>query len=163
MDIQKELLHEFDREAERTRKILQAIPDGVDFAWKPSEKSMELGSLAAHVTDMFGDWAYHALAFDKLEFAADHKWEAFKPTSSAELVERFDKGLAPTRAALASISPEKWDQNWKFIFGGTAWVDQPRYQVFRESVMDHLVHHRAARRLHPHPRRQASRYLRSLG
>ena len=35
MDIQKELEIEFDREAAKTRKMLEAIPDGVDFGARP--------------------------------------------------------------------------------------------------------------------------------
>lgn len=153
MDIQKELLSEFDRESARTRKILEALPEKVDFAWKPHDKSMPLGRLAGHVTDMTGDWALHTLTKDKLEFPADHKWEVYIPESKAALLEKFDRELPATRSALASISPEKWDQNWQFVFGGQAWIDQPRYEVFREMVMNHLVHHRA----------QLGVYIRELG
>lgn len=153
MDIQTELLAEFDRETAATRKILEAIPDNADYSWKPSEKSMALGALAGHVTDMSGDWGLHSLTLDKLEFGPDHKWEPFRPTSRAQVVDRFDKGLAETRAALASITPEKWDQNWQFIWGGQVIVNEPRYRVFRGMVMNHLVHHRA----------QLGVYIRLLG
>ena len=50
MDIQKELIAEYDREAARTRKILEAIPADADFTWKPHTKSMSLGQLAGHVS-----------------------------------------------------------------------------------------------------------------
>ncbi|HZB89769.1 MAG TPA: DinB family protein [Terracidiphilus sp.] len=153
MNIQNELVLELDREGAKTRKVLEAIPDGADFGWKPHEKSMTLGALAGHVTDMTRDWGLHTLTQDKLEFAADHKFEQYRPTSRAELLERFDKGLAATRAALVAIAPEKWDQNWQFVFGGQAWIDQPRYQVFRDYVLNHLVHHRA----------QLGVYIRLLG
>ena len=36
-----------------------------------------------------------------------------------------------------------WDENWKFIAGGQAWIDDSKYRVFRDWVMDHLIHHRA--------------------
>ncbi len=39
MDFQKELIAEYDRETANTRKILEAIPDDADFAWKPHAKS----------------------------------------------------------------------------------------------------------------------------
>ena len=153
MDIQKELLTEYDRETARTRKILEALPENVDFSWKPHEKSMPLGRLAGHVTDMTGDWALHTLTQDKLEFPADHKWEVYVPESKTALLEKFDRELVGVRSALASVPPEKWDQHWKFIFGGQTWIDQPRYHVFREMVMNHLVHHRA----------QLGVYIRMLG
>jgi uncharacterized damage-inducible protein DinB len=153
MNMQKELEIELDHEAAKTRKMLEAIPEGADWSWKPHPKSMSLGSLAGHVTDMTGDWGLMTLTKDKVEFAADHKWEQTVPASRAELLDRFDKGVATTKAALAAIPAEKWEQNWQFIYGGTAFLDQPRYQIWRESVVNHLIHHRA----------QLSVYLRLLG
>jgi uncharacterized damage-inducible protein DinB len=80
---------------------------------------------------------------DKLEFAADHKWEVYAPKSKAELLARFDSQLPAVRKELMALPLEKWDQNWQFIFGGHAWIDQPRHEVFRESVLNHMIHHRA--------------------
>src|SRR5579871_4205353 len=57
MDIQKDLVAEYDRETAGTRKVLEAIPEGADFSWKPHDKSMALGRLAGHVADTAGDWA----------------------------------------------------------------------------------------------------------
>ena len=153
MDIQKELLAEFDRETAATRKILEAIPDNTDYSWKPSGKSMAFGALAGHITDMTGDWGLHTLTLDKLEFGPDHKWEPFLPTSRSEVLERFEKGLPATRAALESTLPEKWDEHWQFIWAGQIVVDEPRFNVFRSMVLNHLVHHRA----------QLGVYIRLLG
>lgn len=153
MDIQKELVAEYDRETAKTRKLLQALPEGVDMTWKPHEKSMSIGRLAGHLTDMTGDWALHSLTLDKLDFPADHKWESYIPENKAAAVEKFDRGLAEVRSALVALSPEKLDQHWQFIFGGQTWIDQPRYQVFRDMVMNHMVHHRA----------QLGVYIRILG
>jgi uncharacterized damage-inducible protein DinB len=143
MDSQKELIAEFDREAVRTRKMLEAIPADADFTWKPHPKSMELGRLTGHISDMTGDWALHTLTKDKLEFPADHKWEQYVPASKAALLEKFDRDLVEARKVLAAVPPAKWDENWQFIFGGQKFIDEPRRQVFREMVMNHLVHHRA--------------------
>jgi uncharacterized damage-inducible protein DinB len=143
MDIQKELEREFESEAAKTRKVLAAIPEGVDFGWKPHPKSMTLGRLASHVTDFTGDWGHSTLALEKLEFPADHKWETPNPKSREELLEKFDREISKTRADLAAITPEKWDQNWKFVFGGQPWIDQSKYQVWREHVINHMIHHRA--------------------
>jgi uncharacterized damage-inducible protein DinB len=153
MDYAKELLAEYDREVDRTRKMIDAIPDGADYGWKPHEKSMTLGRLAGHLTDMTGDWALHTLTLDKLDFPADHKWESFAPSNKAALTEKLDSKLADVRKALGQIPAEKWDQHWQFIFGGHVWIDQPRHQVFRELVLSHLIHHRA----------QLSCYIRMVG
>ncbi|HTW81479.1 MAG TPA: DinB family protein [Terracidiphilus sp.] len=153
MEYQKEIVAEYDRETERTRKMLEAIPADVDWNFKPHEKSMPLGRLAGHITDMTNDWALHSLNLDKLEFAADHKWEVFAATSKEELLKKFDEKLTEAKAALAATTGEKWDQHWQFIFGGHVWIDQPRHQVFRELVISHMIHHRA----------QLGVYLRILG
>ena len=153
MDIQNELIAEFDREAASTRKILEAVPDNADYSWKPSEKSMPLGVLAGHITDMPGEWGLSTLTKDRLEFGPDNKFEPFRPSSRAEVLNRFDTTHAATRAALVATTPEKWDQNWKFIWNGQAVVDEPRYRVFRGMVLNHLVHHRA----------QLGVYIRLLG
>ncbi len=153
MDAQKELIAEFDRETAKTRKMLDAIPADADFNYKPHPKSMSLGRLAGHLTDFSGDWALTTLTKDKLEFAADHKWDPYVPASKAAVLEKFDKQLGETRAALVATTGEKWDRKWQFIFGGQAWIDEPKHQVFREMVMNHMIHHRG----------QLSVYLRLLG
>jgi uncharacterized damage-inducible protein DinB len=152
MDAQKELIAEFDRETAKTRKMLDAIPDGVDFAFKPHPKSMSLGQLAGHLTDFAGDWGLHTLTKDKVEFGGDQKFEPYIPASKAALLERYDKALVGTRTALLETTGDKWDRNWKFVYAGTAWIDQPKHQVFREAVLNHMIHHRG----------QLSVYLRLL-
>jgi uncharacterized damage-inducible protein DinB len=143
MDYQKDLLAEYDRETAKTKKMLEAIPADADFTYKPHPKSMDLGHLAGHLTDMTGDWALHTLTLDKLEFPADHKWDPYVPASKQALVEKFDEQLPKVRREIQAISPEKWDRNWQFVYGGQVWIDQPKHEVFRDMVMNHMVHHRA--------------------
>ena len=143
MDFQKELIAEFDREAARTRKMLEAIPADVDFTWKPHPKSMSLGRLAGHIAETAGEWAITTLTKDKMELPAGHKWEPYIPASKKALLERFDKETAEAKAALATLAPQKWDENWKFVAGGKAWIDESKYEVWRTWVLNHLIHHRA--------------------
>ncbi len=152
MDAQKELIAEFDREAAKTRKIFEAIPDGADFNYKPHPKSMSLGHLAGHLTDFAGEWAMGTLTQDKIEFGPDRQWKPYVPESKAELLEKFDRELKGTREALMKTTGDAWDRNWKFVYAGTAYIDQPKHQVFREAVLDHMIHHRG----------QMSVYLRLL-
>jgi uncharacterized damage-inducible protein DinB len=143
MDIQKELIAEYDRESATTRKILDAIPADIDFTFKPNAKSMPLGRLAGHISETAGDWALHTLTVDKMEFPADHKWEAYIPASKEAMLERLDKDTAKVKEELAKFAQAKWDENWKFIAGGQAWIDDSKYAVWRNWVINHLVHHRA--------------------
>jgi uncharacterized damage-inducible protein DinB len=153
MDFQNALIAEFDSEINKTRRMLDAIPADADWNFKPHPKSMSLGRLAGHLTDFVGDWGLNTLTKDKLEFAADHKWEAYVPASKEELLARFDKLAAESRAALVETTGDKWDRNWQFVFGGKAWINDTKYMVFRDAVMDHMIHHRG----------QLSVYLRLVG
>jgi len=143
MDIQQELIAEYERETATTRKILAAIPADVDFTYKPHPKSMALGRLAGHVAETAGQWAVSTLTTDKLEFPPDHKFEPYIPASTEALLEFFDRDVAEAKAALAGFAAEKWDEHWKFVAGGQAWIDEPKYGVWRTWVVNHLIHHRA--------------------
>ena len=143
MDFQQELIAEYDREAASTRKMLAAIPADVDFTYKPHPKSMSLGHLAGHISDTAGEWAISALTTDKLEFPPDHKWDPYIPALTEALLKQFDGQVAQAKAELAKFAQEKWDDNWKFVAGGTAWIDESKYKVWRTWVLNHLIHHRA--------------------
>lgn len=142
MDFQKDLIAEFDREAAKTRKMLEAIPTGADFNFKPHPKSMSLGRLAGHLTDFAGDWALSTLTKDKIEFGQDSSWKPYVPTSKAELLEKFDKELGGTRAALVATSGDTWNRNWQLVWQGQVVINEPKHGVFRDAVMNHMIHHR---------------------
>lgn len=153
MDFQTDLIAEFDVELARTRTMLAAIPADADLNFKPHPKSMSLGRLAGHLSDFAGEWAMATLTTDKLEFAADHKWEAYVPASTKELLEKFDKDLANTRKTLVETTGATWEKNWQFVFAGTAYINDAKYKVFKDTVLNHMIHHRG----------QLSVYLRLIG
>ena len=139
MDFHKELIAEYDSEIAKTRQMLDAIPAEADFTWKPHTKSMTLGRLAGHTAELGGKWAVSTLTTDKLE----HKGDSYIPESKAVLLERFDHEVAEAKATLASFAPGKWDDNWKFVAGGKAWLDNTKYFIWRNCVLNHMIHHRA--------------------
>jgi uncharacterized damage-inducible protein DinB len=59
------------------------------------------------------------------------------------LLEHFDQKVGEVKAELAKFAKEKWDENWKFVAGGQAWIDESKYEVFRNWVLNHAIHHRA--------------------
>ena len=59
------------------------------------------------------------------------------PTNKKDLLERFDKQVAEAKPALAKMTPEKWDSNWKFVAGDQAWIDDTKYNVWRTWVINH--------------------------
>jgi uncharacterized damage-inducible protein DinB len=151
MDIQKELIAEFDLETDRTRKLLNAIPETADFTWKPHEKSMPLGRLASHVAEMSGDWAVMTLVQDRLDWDPSQKPAA--ATTKADLLEQFEASATKAKSALAGFDSANWEKHWIFAAGGQVFIDQPKYEVWRSFVMNHGAHHRG----------QLTVYLRLLG
>lgn len=143
MDMQKSVAAEYEREVASTRKLFEALPEGVDFNYKPAEKSMTLGRLAGHITETAGEWGKCTLTMEKMEMAADKPYQPFIPKSKAELIARLDKDTHEVKAALAAFDQSKWDTHWKFIYQGQAFIDEPKHQVWRTWVMNHMIHHRA--------------------
>ncbi|HWA95010.1 MAG TPA: DinB family protein [Terracidiphilus sp.] len=141
MDFQKELMDEFEKESATTRKMLEAIPEDADFGWKPHEKSMKLGRLAGHVAETNGSWAMHTLTQDRLDWNPEMK--SAEPATKAELMELYEKQMPEAKAALAAMTPERWDTNWKFVAGDQTWIDDSKYRVWRTWVINHMIHHRA--------------------
>jgi uncharacterized damage-inducible protein DinB len=152
MDIQAELIAEYDRELASTRKMLDAVPTDADLNWKANPKSMTLGRLAAHVAEAAGAWGVDTLSKNGLDFdmAGYKPWQ---PASKAEVLEKFDKDTSKAKHILASLDPAKWNDNWKMTAGDQTWINDSRYVVFRTWVLNHLIHHRA----------QLGRDLRALG
>src|ERR1700743_2901794 len=115
MDIQKELIVEFDTEVENTRKILNAIPDSADFTWKPTEKSMTLGRLAGHIAELTGNWPLMTIEKDRLDWNPDNRSRI--PENKIEAIETFEAGVPKSKAALADFDPANWDRQWIFAAG----------------------------------------------
>jgi len=143
MNMQQELIAEYEREIATTRKMLDAIPEDADFTFQPHAKSMTLGRLAGHTAETAGGWALGILTQDKLEFPEGHVFERYVPASKAALLERFEKEVGEAKAALAAFPLEKWDTHWKFVSGGQTWIDDTKFKIWRIWVMNHLIHHRA--------------------
>jgi len=152
MDIQKELIAEYDRELVSTRKMLDAIPVDADLTWKANPKSMTLGRLAAHVAETAGAWGVDTLYKDGLNFDMG-SYKPWQPASKAEILEKFDTDTSKVKQIFLRLDPVKWDDNWRMTAGDQVWIDDSRYAVYRTWVINHLVHHRA----------QLGRDLRTLG
>ena len=152
MDIQKELIAEYDRELVSTRKMLDAIPVDADLTWKANPKSMTLGRLAAHVAETAGAWGVDTLSKDGLNFDMG-SYKPWQPASKAEILEKFETDTSKVKQIFLRLDPAKWDDNWKMTAGDQVWINDSRYAVYRTWVINHLVHHRA----------QLGRDLRTLG
>jgi uncharacterized damage-inducible protein DinB len=135
-------LDELEKEAASTRRTLERVPEGRN-DWKPHEKSMALGYLAALVASMPG-WISFMVNRDELDINSPGG-AAFRPqavSTSAELVSMLDESAAKAREALAYTSDDHLMTSWKFVVSGHVVSEQPRYVMIRDAVFNHLAHHR---------------------
>src|SRR5690242_21022458 len=98
---------EIEQEAATARKCLERIPSD-KFHWKPHEKSMPMGRLAAHLGEMF-QWTGPTLDHDELDFATmDYK--PFEPQTSEDLLEHFDNSVKEAIEILGRTPDETFFQ-----------------------------------------------------
>lgn len=135
------LLAELDREAAGTRRALERVPEGRN-DWKPHEKSMPLGYLAGLVATMLS-WVVSIATRAELDLASPGEFGTGAFSTNRELLEAFDKAVAQAREALASADDDHLTgTSWRLLFQGNVVMEQPRYVAIRDSVFNHLAHHR---------------------
>ena len=138
MAIGDALLAEFDREMTMTRRMIERVPDA-RLAWKPHVKSMSLGELATHITNL--PW-WGSVVLNQLEFDMEAVPAAVAVGSTAEALERYDRNVAESRAALAGKLDVELMAPWALKHGGRTIFTMPRGAVWRSFVLNHLIHHR---------------------
>ena len=136
------LLPEFDEEMAATRRVLERVPDG-KASWKPHPKSMTLGRLATLVAELPG-WVVNTLTRDELDImppgGPPPKFEALE--STARILDLFDRNVAAARAVLGKTGDPEFKKPWVFKVGGRTITTNPKFTVYRRTVLNHLVHHR---------------------
>lgn len=149
--LQQNILAELDHELATTRKLLALVPyEHADY--QPHPKSMKLGQLAAHIVNL--------LAFKQL--FVQHPSRDFldpngpkpgpSPTSSEELLARFEEYSASLRTALQESDDEKLTENFRLHRGEQTLMAFPKATAIRIMGLNHSIHHRG----------QLSVYLRLL-
>ena len=149
MSLCNSLAAELRQEAKTTRRILERVPEA-SFGWKPHEKSMTLGRLAAHVAEL-PELIIPALTQDELDFASG-QFKPFEPRSTAGLLEKFDRNIEAAAELLEKQPDDRMGEKWKLRSGDHLLFEMPRAAVVRFVGLNHVVHHRG----------QLSVYLRLL-
>jgi uncharacterized damage-inducible protein DinB len=143
-----DLIPELDHEFAETRKALERVPEK-KFDYKPHEKSYSLHALAAHLADI-PHWVPVTLDVDVLDLE-DHVQVV--PKTKAEILARFDEGLAAARTRMERASNKELGDTWTMKYKGEVALAMPKGAVLRSFIFSHNVHHRA----------QLGVYLRMLG
>lgn len=142
MQLKDFFIAQLEREAVLTRKAIERVPEGRN-DFKPHERSMELGYLAALVAGMPG-WVAFMIDRDVLDLD-DPSAAGFRtrPLSTrAELVASSDAGLAASRRALENTTDEHLLKPWALKMGGNVVSQNPRHIMIADAVFSHLSHHR---------------------
>jgi uncharacterized damage-inducible protein DinB len=135
-------LDKLDREAVLVRKALDRIPEGLN-DFKPHERSMELGYLAALVAGILG-WVTLMVERDELNLD-DPASEGFRTkalSTKAELFSTLEAGLFSARQSLEATTDLHLLTQWAFKMNGRVVQQQPRYIMIADAVFSHLAHHR---------------------
>jgi uncharacterized damage-inducible protein DinB len=139
MSIIEMLQKEMEQEAQTTRKMLSRIPDD-KYDWRPHPKSMPMRNLAVHIAEL-PSWVSMTLHTDGLDFATMD----FTPTpisSTAEVLDLFEKSLAEGKAALSNATEADLEPTWTMRNGDTILSTDTKGEVIRMAYSQ-TVHHRA--------------------
>jgi uncharacterized damage-inducible protein DinB len=139
MQIRDILLPEFEAEAKNTRRLLELVPE-TEFGYQPHTKSMSLGRLASHISEL-PQWVAGTLNEDGLDLQPGA--QPYIAKSRAALLDTFDNAVAEAQKSLAGADDARMLGTWTFSFAGKPQFSNPRYIILRNFVFSHLVHHRA--------------------
>ena len=140
MALKDALLPEFDHEMGTTRRVLERVPEA-EFAWKPHEKSFNLGQLAAHVANI-PHWVAAIVQNTVFDLADAEDTRPRVPESTGWLVSQFDKNVEAARTGIADMTDPEFLAPWTFKNNGQVVFTMPRAAALRSFVMNHMIHHR---------------------
>jgi uncharacterized damage-inducible protein DinB len=132
-------LDDLDEELASTKRVLERVPSDRG-SWRPHEKSKTLGELARHVADIPG-LAATILTTEELDALGRPPRAPLSTT--AELIELFERGVSALRAALSRADDERMRGEWALRAGDRVFVRRPRRALLRTMFLSHMIHHRA--------------------
>jgi uncharacterized damage-inducible protein DinB len=142
MGLKEFFLWQLEHEVATTRKVIERVPEGRN-SWKPHQRSMELGYLAAMVASMPG-WVEFMVNKRELDLSdpANEVLRTKPVATRAELCGMLAEGLAKSRTALEETTEDHLTKMWRFRMDGRVVSEGPRYAMIADGAMTHLAHHR---------------------
>jgi uncharacterized damage-inducible protein DinB len=142
MKLTEFFLGQLEREAVGTRKALERVREDKN-GWKPHEKSMDIGYLAALVAKM-PSWIAMMIEQEELDFAkrSESSFVPKQQLTRADLIRLLDESVAEARAALQKTTDDHLMKPWRFRVGERVVSEEPRHVMIQDSVFNHLSHHR---------------------
>lgn len=131
-----EYLRELESEARATRECLANVRADL-FAWKPHEKSMELGYMALLVAAI-PRWISTMIETSEIDLAT---FDQPKGATAADLVASFERNMDGARAALKGVTDEELKRPFQLKNQGQVLFTSPTDETISSSI-NHMVHHR---------------------
>ena len=142
MGLKEFFLWQLEHETATSRKVIERVPEGRN-SWKPHERSMELGYLAALVASMPG-WIEFMVKRRELNLSdpANEVMRTKPVNTRAELCQMLATGLEKSRKALEETTEDHLLGMWRFRMNDRVVSEGPRYAMISDGAMTHLAHHR---------------------
>ena len=142
-----EYLRELESEVRATRECLELVPMD-DPEWKPHEKAMPLGYMAAMIAEM-PKWIQYTIEKGEINFGT---FEHSKIETTADLVSAFDNNMEAARKAFENLTDHALNETFSLKNQDQLLFSLPKGETISQSI-NHLVHHRG----------QLTVYLKILG
>ena len=130
---------DLDSELKNTRRVLERVPED-KLGWKPHAKSMSLGELAFHVAALP---TFFIVAVRATEHDLAGWTKPADPTTTAEIVQKFDETSAEARKAMSELRDDALGEPWSLRRGEQTFFTIPRAAILRTVALNHIIHHRA--------------------
>ena len=138
MSIKDGILAELNHETNNTRRVLNNLTQE-HWDYKPHEKSMTLGQLAAHVVELH-TWVSTALDGDSFDFHS--QYQPLAQTDLESLKNTLDEYLQKNIEYVNSVNEEEWFKEWTLKAGDHVISQLPKLAALRYILNNHLIHHR---------------------
>jgi len=132
----QEYLKELESEVRASRRCIESIPDKL-YAWKPHEKSMNLGYLTLLVADI-PRWIVHTIEKSEIDFAT---FGQFELSTTSALVQFFDKNVDDAKRVLGKVTNEDLAGDFSLKRDGNILFTSSKKDTVQSSL-NHWVHHR---------------------
>lgn len=132
-------LEEFLEEAAKTKLIIEAIPASQSF-WKPTEKSMSLIHMAAHLVELTW-WMEIILTTDFIDYLKVSDG-INKYRDKEKILSKLSEVRETGSLALKKFNEKNFENNWSLRFGDDIIFSISKRKAIREHVFNHMIHHR---------------------
>ncbi|WP_345954686.1 DinB family protein [Mucilaginibacter sp. PAMB04168] len=139
MNIIELLLKELNEETEKTRQMLERVPND-RYDWQPHVKSMTIRRLATHIADL-PNWIALTLTTNELDFAAAD-WKEEIINNTGELLDCFNRSVQNGKAHLENATEKELEKGWTMRSGEQIYLQATKYEFIR-MTFGQMIHHRA--------------------